>query len=186
MLDFLQCFLEYKLSLIPTNQNVFVDFNDVAQKPKMELMGAEVQDCNIGTKENPNIVNISKSLPPEEEHKYIDLLKEHFDVFTWGYKDLKAYDTNSIQHTIPIKEDKKPFKQKLRRVNHVMLPLIQREVRKIFYAKINVPLIFSKWVSNLVTVTKKTREIRLCVDFCNINKCSLKDNYPLPKKDNIL
>lgn len=33
---------------------------------------------------------------------------------------------------------------------------------------------------------KKTREIRLCVDFRNLNKVSLKDNYPLPKMDHIL
>ena len=33
---------------------------------------------------------------------------------------------------------------------------------------------------------KKTREKRLCVDFRNLNKVSLKDNYPLPKMDHIL
>ena len=35
-------------------------------------------------------------------------------------------------------------------------------------------------------VRKKNREIRLCVDFHNLNKCSLKDNYPLPKMDHVL
>ena len=29
-------------------------------------------------------------------------------------------------------------------------------------------------------------EIRLCVDLRNLNKVSLKDNYPLPKMDHIL
>ena len=29
-------------------------------------------------------------------------------------------------------------------------------------------------------------EIRICVDFRNLNQCSLKDNYPLPKMDYIL
>jgi len=48
------------------------------------------------------------------------------------------------------------------------------------------PIIFSKWVSNLVPTRKKTREIRLCVDLRNVNKVSLKDNYPLPKMDHIL
>ena len=38
---------------------------------------------------------------------------------------------------------------------------------------------------NLVSVQKKNREIRLCVDFQNLNRVSLKDNYPLPKMDNI-
>jgi hypothetical protein len=41
-------------------------------------------------------------------------------------------------------------------------------------------------MANLVPVRKKSGEIRLCVDFINLNKCSLKDNYPLPKMDHIL
>jgi len=45
---------------------------------------------------------------------------------------------------------------------------------------------FSKWVANLVPIRKKNREIRLCVDFRNLNRVSLKDNYPLPKMDHIL
>ena len=80
------------------------DFNDVAYKPKIYPVGAKVEDCNIRTKDNPKIVKLSKSLPPTEKHKYIDLLKEYSNVFAWGYKDLKAYDTSVIQHTIPIKE----------------------------------------------------------------------------------
>ena len=35
-------------------------------------------------------------------------------------------------------------------------------------------------------VRKKNGEIRLCVDFRNLNRVSLKDNYPLPKMDQIL
>ena len=49
-----------------------------------------------------------------------------------------------------------------------------------------VPLRYSEWVSNLVSVRKKTREISLSIDFKNLNKASLKDNYPLPKMDHIL
>ena len=49
-----------------------------------------------------------------------------------------------------------------------------------------VSLRFSKWLANLVLVRKKSGEIRLCVDFCNLNRVSLKDNYPLPKMDHIL
>ena len=33
---------------------------------------------------------------------------------------------------------------------------------------------------------KEIGEIRLCIDFRNLNKASLKDNYPLPKVDHIL
>ena len=64
--------------------------------------------------------------------------------------------------------------------------MIEKEFKKLFDAKIIVPLTFSKWVSNLVHTKKKIGEIGLCVDFRNLNKISLKDNYPLPKMDNIL
>jgi hypothetical protein len=67
-----------------------------------------------------------------------------------------------------------------------LLPLIEKEIKKMYDAKITVPLRFSKWVSNLVPTSKKTVEIRLCIDFRNLNKVSLKDNYPLPKMDHIL
>ena len=45
---------------------------------------------------------------------------------------------------------------------------------------------FSDWVCNLVTMRKKIGEIRLCIDFRNLNKASFKDNYPLPKMEHIL
>ena len=53
-------------------------------------------------------------------------------------------------------------------------------------AKIIAPIRFSNWVSKLVPTRKKIGEIKLCVDLKNLNKVSLKDNYPLPKMDHIL
>jgi hypothetical protein len=64
--------------------------------------------------------------------------------------------------------------------------MVEKEVKKILDAKIIVPLRYSDWVANLVPVRKKSGEIRLCVDFRNLNKSSLKDNYPLPKMDHVL
>lgn len=55
-----------------------------------------------------------------------------------------------------------------------------------YEAGIIAPIRFLEWVSNLVPTRKKTGEIRLCVDLRNVNKVSLKDNYPLPKMDHIL
>ena len=66
------------------------------------------------------------------------------------------------------------------------MPLVEKEIKKMYDAGIIVPLKYSEWVSNLVSVRKKIGEIRLCIDFKNLNKASLKDNYPLPKMDHIL
>eukprot|EP00253_Pinus_taeda_P011737 PITA_11737 len=67
----------------------------------------------------------------------------------------------------------------------MLLPLIEKEIKRMFEAGIIAPIRFSEWVSNLVPTRKKTREIRLCVDLRNLNQVSLKDHYPLPKMDHI-
>ena len=107
-------------------------------------------------------------------------------MFAWSYQDLKTFDINIMQHKIPLREYAKPYKQKLRQINSLLLPSIEKEIKKLLQAKIIVPLRYSKWVANLVPVRKKNVEISLCVDFGNLNKASLKDNYPLPKMDHIL
>jgi hypothetical protein len=113
-------------------------------------------------------------------------MKDFPDIFVWSYDDLKFYETKVIQHVIPLKEYQNPFKQNMRWINPLLLPLVEKEVKKLFEAKIIVSLIFSKWIANLVLVRKKSGEIRLCVDFQNLNKLSLKENYLLVKMDYIL
>ena len=108
------------------------------------------------------------------------------NVFSWDYIDLKEYDKSIIQHIIPIKPNQKPFCQKLRRINPKLLSSIEKEVNRLYKAGIIILIIFSDWISNLVLVRKKISEIRLCIDFRNLNKVSLKDNYPLSKMDHIL
>ena len=39
---------------------------------------------------------------------------------------------------------------------------------------------------NIVPVRKKNGDIRLCIDFRNMNRVSIKDNYPFSKMDHIL
>lgn len=59
-------------------------------------------------------------------------------------------------------------------------------MKKLLQAKIIVPLRYSDWVSNLVPVGKKNGEIRLCVDFKNLNRASLKDNFHFPNMNCVL
>ena len=181
--------IQLKINTIPKGlaplEELFDD-NDVARNPKVAPNDAKVEDCNIGIERELRIIKISKSLTIENKERYIKLMKDFFNVFSWSYDDLKVYNTNVIQHMILVRENEKHFKQKLRRMNPLLFPLIEKEIRKLFEEKIIISLIFSKWLTNLVLVKKKSEEIRLCVDFKNMNKVSLKDNYPLPKMDHIL
>jgi hypothetical protein len=112
-------------------------------------------------------------------------MKKNVDIFSWSYEDLKTFDTDIIQHKIPLKVGSKPFRNKIRKFNPLLMSIIEKELKRMLDAKIIVPLRYSYWVANLVPVRKKHGEMHLCVDFRNLNGCSLKDNYPLPKMDHI-
>ena len=117
---------------------------------------------------------------------FISLFRQYKYVFAWTYEDLKTYDTKIIQHVIPIKVGVKPFQQPLRKMHPKLEPLIQREVKKLLDAKTIFKVRHSEWVSNLVPKRKNFGEIRLCVDFRNLNRASDKDNYPVPPMEQIL
>ncbi|KAL6320241.1 hypothetical protein AAG906_005312 [Vitis piasezkii] len=42
---------------------------------------------------------------------------------------------------------------------------------------------YPEWLANVVHVPKKDGNVRVCVDFRDLNKASLKDNFPLPHID---
>ena len=87
-----------------------INKDDVAKKPSLVPTKKGVEDVNLGTPNKPKFVNLSKEFSPEVKVKYFKFLSKFFDVFAWDYSDLKVYDKNIIQHTIPIKPDQNPFR----------------------------------------------------------------------------
>ena len=45
---------------------------------------------------------------------------------------------------------------------------------------------YLQWVANVVPVPKKDRKVRMCVDYRDLNRASLKDDFPLPHIDIIV
>jgi len=67
-------------------------------------------------------------------------LKEFTDIFAWNYEDLRTFDETILQHKIPLRENVNPSKRKLRQINPLFLPIMEKEVKTILDAKIIVPL----------------------------------------------
>ena len=71
-------------------------------------------------------------------------------------------------------------------MNTKLKPLVNLELEKLKKAGIIYPIRHSVWISNPVIVRKKTGEIWMCVDFRDLNKEIIKDNFPLPNMDFLL
>lgn len=87
--------------LVPLEE--LFDNNDVAKSLGVNPNNEELQDVNIGTKQDPKVVKVASKLPQEIKEKYIQLLQKNADVFAWSYEDLKVYDIDVSRHTIPLK-----------------------------------------------------------------------------------
>ena len=99
---------------------------------------------------------------------------------------MKEFNPDICQHTIDLAPGEKPIRQKQRPINPNLEPLMIKELNKLIESKIIFPIKHTSWVSNLVPVRKKNGEIRLCVDFWDLNRASLKDTHPLPLMEQIL
>jgi hypothetical protein len=60
----------------------------------------------------------------------------------------------------------------------------KEEVDWLLQAGFIQPCRFADWVSNIVSVDKKyTGKLRICMHFGNLNRATLKDDYPMPVAD---
>ena len=62
---------------------------------------------------------------------FLKLFSEFKDVFAWSYDDMKTFDTQIIQHVIPMKSQSKPFQQKLRKMHPALEPKVKKELNKL-------------------------------------------------------
>ena len=63
---------------------------------------------------------------------------------------------------------------------------IAEEVRKLLEVGFIREVYYPNWLANVVVVKKANRKWRICVDFTNLNRACLKDNYPLPQIDTLV
>jgi hypothetical protein len=161
-------------------------FLNKAEKTNKADFSMQVDDINIGFEDFPRNIKIGKACIEKERKEIIELVREYKDVFVWSYDEMKTFDQNILNHEIPLRMDAKPFRRRLRFMNPKVAPTIQKELQKLYEAKIIERIRYSEWVSNCVPVRKKNGEIRVCIDFKNLNRVCLKDNYPFPNMDHIL
>jgi hypothetical protein len=131
-------------------------------------------------------VHIGASCSPDEIVTYMSLFKEFRDIFAWSYEEMLGIDPAILIHEIKTYPGAKPIWKHLRLVHPRKATAIKLEVEKLLKAVFIYPVALTDWVSNIVLIDKKQGTIRVCVDYRDINKACLKDNFPTPFVDQIV
>lgn len=171
--------VQLKMKKIPKGlvalERIF-DERESARHSKSIKIQNNIEEINLGNENSPKNVYIGKKLSSKIRAELISLLRKYRHVFAWSYNELQAYREDLFQHEMPLKPNAKPFRQRQRPINPTLAPKMKDGLIKLRDVKIIKPIRHSTWVSNLVPVRKKNGDIRLCVDFRNLNISSLKDN----------
>jgi hypothetical protein len=60
------------------------------------------------------------------------------------------------------------------------------EVQRLLDARFIQEVHYSSWLVNVVMVKKMNNKWRMCTDFTDINKCCVKEDFPLSRIDKVV
>ncbi|CAL8119119.1 unnamed protein product [Prunus armeniaca] len=100
---------------------------------------------------------------------------------------MPSVDPNIICHRLHVNPAYKLVAQKRRNFALERVVIIKAEIDKLLAAGFIEEVSYSKWLSNVVLVAKQEKgKWRFCVDYTDLNKACLKDNFPLPRIDQLV
>ncbi|XP_027178217.1 uncharacterized protein LOC113777381 [Coffea eugenioides] len=122
----------------------------------------------------------AKDIREMKERKKAEKEGRQRDVFAWSYDDMTGISTDVVVHRLPTDPSFPPVKQKPRKFKPDMSLKIKEQIEKQLKSNIIIVSHYPIWLSNPVPVPKKSGEVRVCVDYRDLNKASPKDDFPLP------
>ena len=123
-----------------------------------------------------------RDLSQSEYDQVIQLVLNNCDVFALDDSELGC--TDLVKHDIDT-SDSPPIKQHFCRVPFVHRQKITQIVNDMLKQGIIRPS-KSAWASPIVLVPKKDGNLRFCIDYRKLNSVTKKDQYPLPRIEDIL
>ena len=147
----------------------------------MHVQASDWKEINVSFPgEAPKRIKVGTYLEGEELEAYRALIMKYRDVFAWSYLDLKGVLPHIVEHTIPVKPDVIPVRQRHRWMNLALQLIVKAKIERLLATKFIRLVEITDWVSPMVLVKKKNGKLRVCVDYRQLNKNTRKDHFPLP------
>jgi len=116
---------------------------------------------------------------PKEKKEYFVFLSKHKDLFALSYKEMPGLEPKVAVHCMSIKKGVSPKKQPQRRFCPKLVPKIKKEVNKIIKAGFIREVKYLMWIANIVPIRKKSGQLRICIDFWDLNDACPNDDFSL-------
>ncbi|CAM8926516.1 unnamed protein product [Rhodiola kirilowii] len=123
----------------------------IVQAPKVELkpLPRHLKYAFLG--ENDTLPVIIKS-----GLEAVEVLSRHKLAIGWTLADLMGVSPAVCMHCILLEDGAKPSREPQRRLNPIMMEVVEKEIQKLLDANMIYPISDSQWVSPVHVVPKKT------------------------------
>ena len=123
----------------------------------------------------------AKILPDTNKYFQVGARMSREERVAWDPYEVPGVDLGFIVHKLNVDPLYPLKKQKLRRSAKDHVEAVRQEVEKLKEAGAIKEIFFPKWLANTVVVRKKNSKWRVCVDFTDLNWACPKDQFPMPK-----
>ncbi|CAM8950749.1 unnamed protein product [Rhodiola kirilowii] len=129
----------------------------VTQAPKLELkpLPGHLKYAFLGDNDTLPVI-IKSGLEAGQEQGSIKVLKQHKLAIGWTLADLRGVSPAVCMHRILLEDGAKPSREPQRRLNPIMMEIVQKEIQKLLDAEVIYPISDSQWVSPVHVVPKKS------------------------------
>jgi hypothetical protein len=134
----------------------------------------DVEECAI-----PRFVHPGKIILPQVDNPFKDTVEQYKNLFSSA-----PGQTIAIQHYIPTSANTKAARVPPRRIPAHYKDEVQQQLSEMLQQGI-IRESSSPWLAPCVFVPKKNGEVRICVDYRELNKRTERDSYPLPLPDEV-
>ena len=174
-----ECYL-IMLAMDEQTQMMNIEEKRIVAKPIEALEDIPLDEDDLGKS-----TRIGADLEGKIKKGLIHFLRENFFMFAWSHKDMPGIDPSVITHRLNVYPSSKPMRQK-KRVFAPEKDNAIKEVQKLTLVKFIREVYYPDRLANMVMVKKANGKWRMCVNFTNLNKAYHKDNYPLPRIDQLV
>jgi hypothetical protein len=148
-----------------------------ADQPKSMLLCEDIAEQKV---------LLGSQLSDEQEKSLLRFLFNNKDVFAWTTNDLYGVNRDIIEHSLNVDSSFRPRKQRLRKMFDDKAEGAWNEVKRLLSAGVIREVTYPEWLANTVMVKKANGKWRMCIDFTDLNKACLKDEFPLPRIDSLV
>jgi hypothetical protein len=131
-------------------------------------------------------VLLGSQLTDEQEKTLLRFLFNNKDVFAWTANDLCGVNRDIIEQSLNVDSSFKQRKQRLRKMSDDKAEGARNEVKRLLSVGVISEVTYLEWLGNTIMVKKANGKWRMCIDFTDLNKACLKDEFPLLRIDSLV